>query len=266
VGEACRLGLAALALTDHDTVSGIPEFLDAARGTGLEAVPGVELSCGWYGGDLHLVGLYIDQRTATLRGLLEHLRHGRRQRNRRMLARLRDLGMDIAIAAPGHDDPDRAAGRPHMARALVDAGYCKVPQDAFERWLGRGRPAYVPRELPAPAEAIQAIHRAGGVAIWAHPLNARAHNPGRLRRGIQRLHGQGLDGLEVMYSDYTPSMQAHAAAAAAAYGLLASGGSDFHGATMPGIRLGVGRGNLHVPDAFLGPLRERAESYRQRPT
>ncbi|OGV85816.1 MAG: hypothetical protein A3K19_33755 [Lentisphaerae bacterium RIFOXYB12_FULL_65_16] len=262
VAEACRLGLSALALTDHDTVSGIPEFRLASHGTGVEAVPGVEISCRWYGGSLHLLGLYVDPQAIALRQLLEHLRGGRRQRNRQMLARLHELGMSVRIAAPEYDHPERADGRPHMAQALVRAGYCMTTREAFERWLGRGKPAYVSRELPMPFDAVRVIHEAGGVAIWAHPLGEKGRNPAKLRRGAQRLQGHGVDGIEVMYSEYTPRMQKHAQDAAAEFGLLPSGGSDFHGATMPGIALGVGRGGLLVPDAFLDPLRERAARYR----
>lgn len=254
IREAQRLELSAIALTDHDTVAGLGEFLEAARTATPTAVPGVEIACRWYGGSLHMVGLFIDPACPELLAVLEGIRDGRLQRNPRIIARLNELGMPLDMreveAAAGGD----VVGRPHIAAVMVRRGFCATPKEAFTRFLGHGRPAYAPRVLPSPTEGIAAIHAAAGLAIWAHPLGLGNRSTSSMRSVAKRLVEHELDGVETRYSDYTAAQRRDAARVADELGLLHAGGSDFHGAHTPELSLGSGRGDLHVPDAFLPPL------------
>lgn len=266
VDQAEAVGLRALALTDHDTLAGLPAFLDAGRQSPVETVAGVEVACRYEKQNLHLVGLFVDHRCRRLQDLLEHIRDARDQRNADMLGRLAEHGMDISAADLEPWCRGQVMGRPHMARVLVEQGHCRTVKEAFERFLGRGRPAYVQRQLPTPDEAIRALHAAGGVAVWAHPLAYGRLTNARLDRILTDLRAFGLDGMETYYSEYTANHTARALAAAAARGLLRAGGSDFHGTTIPGVSLGVGRGHLSVPDDCLEPLRQRAVRRRAQHT
>ncbi len=262
VQEAARLGLAAAALTDHDTIAGLDEFLAAAAGTGVRAVPGVELSCSWYSGTMHILGLFIDPRSPELEALLREVRTSRDRRNAAMLARIRHLGIELPEGAVRGDAADPVIGRPHIARALVEHGHCRDFPDAFDRFLGSGRPAYIRRRLPLPDAVIRVIHAAGGVAVWAHPLAQLRRSAAKLRQTARVLRDAGLDAMETYYADYSPEETKLACAVAAQLGLLESGGSDFHGAHSPGILMGTGRGGLAVPDAAFAALEARASTRR----
>lgn len=258
---AAARGLRAVALTDHDTTAGLAEFRTAAAAVGLTAVNGVETSCSWYAGSMHVLGLLVDPGNAALAALLATVRQAREKRNTLIIGKLRDLGVEItyeeATALAGGD----VMGRLHIAKALVGRGTCESLQDAFDRFLGGGKPAYVRRFLPLPEEVIGAIHAAGGVAVWAHPLAQVRTSAAKLRHTARFLKDCGLDAMEVYYSDFTPEDTACAAAVARQVGLLASGGSDFHGDHSPGISLGTGRGSLEVPDDLLAAMVERARTY-----
>ena len=234
----------------------------------MEAVPGVEIACSWYGASLHVVGLFIDSRNAALRRMLRSVVDARRGRNLSMLQRLCDLGAqltweDVLAAAAGG-----VIGRPHFARALVKRGHCRSKSEAFARFLATGKPAYVRRFLPLPSAGIEAIHGAGGVAVWAHPLAFRSVSPARLRHTTRRLKSMGLDALEAFYPDHTPEQESTALRIAEETGLLVSGGSDFHGEITPGIQIGSGNGRLQVRDSDFQALKDRAEErrHRSRPT
>jgi 3',5'-nucleoside bisphosphate phosphatase len=269
VALAAACGLTAVALTDHDTVSGLDAFLAAGQapasasaapgGSRPRTVPGVEIACRGEGSAImHLVGLWIDHRNAALGRLLEDIREGRHRRNLAMVERLRRLGcpldLEVIAAAVGGE----VVGRPHFAQALVQGGFCRSPRDAFDRYLGRGKPGYVPRDITPVADALRVLSAAGGVCIWAHPLMGNSVTGAYLRRVVARLRPLGLDGIEVYYADYGPTETRNAREHAEALGLLQSGGTDFHGSNVPGIALGVGRGALNVPDALLPPLEQRA--------
>ncbi|MDT8389716.1 MAG: PHP domain-containing protein [Lentisphaeria bacterium] len=259
VRESHRRGLRAVALTDHDTVAGAPTFMAVCARTGLEGVPGVELSASWHGGSLHIVGLFIDPENATLDTLLRGVRDNRRNRNQAMITRLRANGMAISMEDVVAEAGGDVVGRPHFASVLVRKGYCQTYRDVFDHWLGMGKPAYIRRFLPLPTEAIDGIHAAGGVAIMAHPFgNPNGTAVSKVRKMLKTMAAIGLDGLEVYYSDHSPAETAQARQLAADFGLLISGGSDFHGDRNPGVELGAGRGDLHVPDQLLEPLRARA--------
>ena len=259
---AAASGLTAAALTDHDTTAGLGEFLAAAAETpGLRAVPGVELSCSWYSGSMHILGLFINPRCPELAALLGEVRTSRDRRNDAILARLRHLGLHLPEGAVHADAADPVIGRPHIARALVEHGHCRDLPDAFERFLGTGRPACIRRHLPLPETMIRIIHAAGGIAVWAHPLAQLRNSGAKLRQTARVLQNHGLDGMETYYSDYRPEETVLARGIAQQLGLLECGGSDFHGAHSPGIQPGTGRGTLAVPDAILDALEARVARY-----
>ena len=259
-----QLGLTALALTDHDTVDGLPEFMEAASGSSVTAIPGIEFSSAWYGASLHIVGLYIDPQSLALRQLLTSLITIRDERNLRIIANLQKLGygitLDSVVAASGGG----VIGRPHIAKALVNAGHFTSQKDAFDKLIGQGKPGYVRRHLPLPGEIIDTIHKAGGIAVWAHPLSGGRFSAARMRQVLRVLLPAGLDALEGYYGDYTDDQEKVSCTVAWESNLLVSGGSDFHGGNSPGVQMGTGRGRMNIHDDCLAPLTERAAIYRAR--
>ncbi len=252
-----EIGLTALALTDHDTLGGIPRFLNAcaALGSGApEGITGVELSAEVSSGTMHLLGYGIDISHAELADLLHQVRRGRRIRNECILKSLLDLGMEITLDEVIASAGEHVVGRPHFAQALVARGYVKNKQQAFKTLLGKGAPAYRPRFRPSPAECIRLIRQAGGVAVLAHPFTLDL-KPMKMRSRVRELRGMGLHGLEVYYPEHSIEKQEFCAKLAHALGLHMTGGSDFHGAMNPDIYLGRGFGSLCVPDTLLEGLR-----------
>lgn len=253
---ACaEAGISGAALTDHDTVAGLPEFLSACAEVGVEGIPGVELSASWYGGSLHILGLAIDASCGALIDLLHEVQLNRGRRNAGMAARLAEAGVAVSTEELAREAGGEVVGRPHFASILVRKGVCRNRREAFERWLGNNCPCYIRRFLPLPKRVIAVIHEAGGKAIVAHPFGSpQGTAPSRVRKIVRQLVGQGLDGIEAYYSDHSPLETQQALALAEEFGLLITGGSDFHGATMPGIELGRGRGELKIPDCLLRRL------------
>ena len=255
---ACRRRLAALALTDHDTVGGLTEFRAAAAGRDLEAVGGVELAARENrlpGIGFHIVGLFMRGEAPQLLGLLQNVVQWRQERNQQIIARLQERGMAVTLEeAQGHAGGG-VLGRPHIALALVAHGYAHDIQNAFDRYLATGKPGYVSRQVPTPAEAIAAIHADGGVAIWAHPFTRGNYTVAQMRRVAVELKDVGLDGIEAYYPLHTPAQTRNVLNIAADIGLLVSGGSDFHGQRFRNLELGTGYGKLAVPDELLAPLR-----------
>jgi hypothetical protein len=255
-GLAREAGLSALALTDHDTTAGIAAFLDGCSRTSVEGVAGVELSASWYGASLHIVGLFIDPACHRLAALLQRIRRDRNERNRQMVSRLAAAGVSITMADLENEAEGRVIGRPHFASLLLRKGVCRTRREVFEEWIGTNCPCYVRRFLPLPEEAIAAIREAGGRAILGHPFGNPEGTPvAKVRKILRHLVPLGLDGIEAYYSGHTSAETDAAAALADEFSLVLSGGSDFHGERMPGIRLGVGRGALCVPDGLLPHLR-----------
>jgi len=266
VALAEEAGLTAVALTDHDTVSGVDGFLAAGRGRRVQVVPGVEVACQGDGSAiLHVVGLWVDHTDAALLRLLEQIREDRHRRNLGMVERLCSLGCPVVLGEVEALAGGEVVGRPHFAQALVARGYCKGHRDAFDRYLGRGKPAYIGRRITPVETALAVLSAAGAVCIWAHPMMSHSITGARLRRVLARLVPLGMDGLEVYYSDYGDTETRVARETAEALGLLQSGGTDYHGSHVPGVRIGVGRGGLATPDALLGPLAQRAREKARRP-
>jgi predicted metal-dependent phosphoesterase TrpH len=251
---AAKAGVTALAITDHDITTGIPEATAAGTDRGIEIIPGIEISSLLGGSELHMLGYFLDYQDVRLNERLTGLRESRHRRNPQIIARLQAAGIDITYdevrALAGTD----SVGRPHIARVLMDKGVVSSAKEAFDQWLADGRPAYVPRELPTPAEAIRWIKEAKGLAVLAHPTWVKT-TEGTLTDLVRTLKTDGLDGVEVHYSTHTPRQTRDYLALAQQQGLLVTGGSDFHGLTKPDIEVGIGKGSLHVPDSLLDKMK-----------
>ena len=250
---ANKIGLKALALTDHDTVAGMDEAIDAATGTDLILIPGVELSAKNEKGSLHIVGLHIDHENPRLASGLQRVLDMRNERNPRIAKKLGELGMHVSLEDATEFAGGEVVGRPHFARAMVDRGYAKDPKDAFTRFLGKKGAAYVFKERLDPAECIDLILEAGGVPILAHP-DQTGFAGEDLDAFVGQLVDMGLKGIEVFCSSYKSHLTTQYTRLARKYGLVRSGGTDFHGAPKPDIKLGRGFGSLYVPDELLEPI------------
>lgn len=250
-----RLGLRAIALTDHDNMGGVPEFLEACRACGLTGLAGVEISAavGDGHGTMHILGYGVDPHHPLVQESLERVLEGRAWRNEQILAKLNELGLELEWAEVQACAGEDVVGRPHFAQALIDRGHLSSVAEAFDRYLAKGRPAYVDRYRLYPEEGIRMIREAGGVAVLAHPFSWENSEP-RLEAGLRTLKEQGLAGIEAVYSEYTPEQTLTLLRMAKRMGLLTTGGSDYHGAPKPDVAMGTGTGRLCVPDEYLPPL------------
>ena len=226
VARASAARLTTISVTDHDTVAAINEVAEVAKGVNMRVVSGIEITAVDDGRDVHMLGYFFDPSSASLAAVLEKQRALRVSRVREIGAKLATLGMmvdveSVLLAAAAR--PGSSVGRPQVARELVRAGYVTSVQDAFEKWLATGRPAFIPRTGPSPAAIVDAIHQAGGVASMAHPAVTRRDEL------IGPLVDSGMDAIEVYHSDHTPEDQQQYQLIAHRYGVLVSGGSDFHG-------------------------------------
>ncbi|NOY45364.1 MAG: PHP domain-containing protein [Deltaproteobacteria bacterium] len=262
VEEAARLGLRAVGLTDHDSVDGNAELVEAGRALGVAVVPGVEISTRWKDVTFHLLGYGIDPRIPEVRAAFERLARSRETRAPRMVARLQNLGIPITLDEVRTEAGAALVGRPHVARVLVRKGVVRDVQDAFDRLLGRGKPAYVDKDRLDPAEACRTIRRAGGVAVLAHPGLIEEDAPDLLRPLLDHLVDLGLEGVEAFYSRHTREQQERYRSFAARRNLLVTGGSDFHEPGSDGPALGTGYGALKVPDACFEALARLLEDRR----
>jgi 3',5'-nucleoside bisphosphate phosphatase len=240
VAAAHAAKLVALALTDHDTVAGIAEAEAAGRSFGVRIVPGVELSAVEGETETHLLGLHLSSLGEIEAGLAE-LREMRRNRAAKIVLRLNDLGVRITLDSVLEQAAGGAIGRPHVARALIQEGWATDARDAFDRYLGNGRPAFVAKERLTMRDAIEMVHRSGGIAVLAHPSHAGT------RERIEVLVAVGLDGIEVLHPSHSGEDVARLRALAEFFGLVPSGGSDWHGADEGSRTLG----SMHVPAEWL---------------
>ena len=250
VKAAAASGLRTIAITDHDTTDGVAEATAAATGLGsLTVIPGVELSTAPDPVECHMLGYFVAIAEPVMVSRLRELRLGRTDRGRAMVERLATLGLPLRWERV-EQLAGGSVGRPHIARAMVERSYVETVAEAFDRYIGKGRPAYVDRPTLTPTEAVELIHGAGGVAVVAHPLSPLIPD---LDVFLRRLVAVGLDGLEVYYGDYTPAQVAELREVARRHGLIATGGSDFHGIeVLPQYVLG-GTG---VPSSVVAALRE----------
>jgi len=251
VQEAHTQGVRVLALTDHDTTQGLDEALAAGGELGVEVIPGVEINTDVGPHEVHILGYFVDHARAPFQEFLRRMRDGRVARAEEMVRRLASLGAPVAWERVQEIAAGAAVGRPHVARALVEAGWVGTNQEAFARYLGRSGPAYVGRLKLTPEGAVEEIRRAGGVPVLAHPGWPQS---GPILERVPQLVAHGLAGIEAYYPDHTAEMIAAYLDTARRYGLVVTGGTDYHGG---GIATRVPLGSVPVPPEAVPDLRAR---------
>lgn len=253
---ALETGLRAYALTDHDSIDGIGEAMQAAEGTGLKVIPGTELSSIYEGTEIHILGLYLDPDAPELKQALQKLRSDRDRRNLEMLSRLQKDGFQIQLSDLNDGREDLVITRAHFARALLEKGYVKTMDQAFRSYLDHGKKYCPPKETISPPEAIRLIRSAGGFPALAHPVQYKLGWK-KTEAMIADLTEMGLMGVEVYYSSHNISDSAKLREISRRCDLLPTGGSDFHGSNKPDIKLGSGRGGLRVSELLLADIEHR---------
>lgn len=268
---AVRAGIKALSITDHDTVDGIKELLSDQTVKPVEhpceLITGVEISCdppidGLSGSSIHILGYGFSVYDVKLNELLDRLQQARERRNPEIIAHLNRLGCDITEADVAGICRQGQAGRPHIAQAMVEKGFVASFDQAFDRYLAKGRPAYVDKFRVSCSQAIDIIKNAGGLAVLAHPGLIESRESGRLETLMLHLIEDGLEGIEVYYTDHSPEQVGCFEKFARQHGLLITGGSDFHGSFNKGVALGTGAGNLNVGYAVFRKLKARLNKVR----
>jgi hypothetical protein len=257
VRRAREAGLDAVALTDHDTFDGIDEALAAGRELGIRVVPGIELSLP-HAGTFHMIGLGVDTGNARLAAAAALLRDGRGPRNLEIVAKLRALGLDVSIEEVEAEAGGDVVARPHFARALVGKRFVSSLQEAFDRYLKKGAPAYADRPRVELPDAIAAIRDAGGASVLCHPFTLGLADDVQIVDELRRMAAAGLDAVEVRCGGSTKAEDRRWEALAAQAGLLPCGGSDFHGDNKPHLKIGSGRGRMRIPVEWLEALLSRA--------
>jgi predicted metal-dependent phosphoesterase TrpH len=255
VEEAARVGLQALAITDHDTFAGYDQAVELAARASIDLICGVELSTKYRGRSVHLLAYFLKQApTREFRNWVATLEDSRHQRNRELAGKLRERGVDITLEEVSRR-AGKIVGRPHFAAAIVEKGYVSSVQEAFDEYLDESAACFVARDEPGFEVATAQILASGGLPVLPHPGRVTAiYNV--LEEEVTQMRNAGLRGVEVYHSDHSPSDCAFYAELAGRLGLAATGGSDFHGAAKPRIALGTGiEGNLHVPGSVLAELR-----------
>lgn len=256
---AAAAGLTAIALTDHDGLEGLPEAARRANELGITLVSGCEVSCLYRNSSLHVLCYFVADGPGALQEELIRLQEDRATRNERLISRLNELGIPITLEEVAERAGGRGIGRPHVAAVLVDRGVVNSIDEAFDRLLGTGRPAYIPKSRVTIETVIALTTRSGGVNAVAHPYSLGLERY-ELEAQVEEWAKVGLVGLESYYGRYSPELREQLAALARRNGLVPTGGSDFHGSYKPDISIGVGTGDLLVPDEVLSELRERATS------
>lgn len=253
VAMAAARRLGGLALTDHDTLDGLEEAATAAASAGIRFVPGVELSVRWGGRAMHLLSYWIEPGPGPLQDRLAELRDGRDLRNAQIVDALQGLGIDITVGEVAAQAGAGSVGRPHIAAVLMGKGVVSSIAEAFDAYLAEGRPAYRPRMRLDAGDAVRLTKASGGSAVVAHPHTVADAADG-FATALEAFRSLGIDGVECYYGEYTPEIRRRLAATADRIGLIPTGGSDYHGTYKPGLEVGVGRGDLLVPDAVLEAL------------
>ena len=245
VHHAYNSGLSAFALTDHDSVDGIKEASAAAEGLDIEFIPGIEFSAADQT-ETHIIGLFIDPENETLLKTIQKLKDSRKRRMEDVCAKLRGLGFDITHDEALHVAGGSFVGRAHIAKLMVDKGYCETVRECFDKYIGLGKPAYSEKNELTAEEAVRAIRASGGLAFLAH-LNQTKYDLNQLEALLLKLKEAGLNGIEGYYPEYTPEHISQYRVLAEKLGLALSGGSDYHADMKPHIKIGVGSGTLKIP-------------------
>ena len=256
VALAASASLAAIALTDHDTVSGLDEAVAAGKAHGVRVVRGCEVAVSSPHGEVHILGLWLPENPVALVTELEKIRIARDARNQDMVERFRRAGFAVSYPELLAVAAGESVGRPHMARLLVEKGICSSTREAFVKFLGDDKPLYVPRVLPSPAEGMAMLQAVGATTVLAHPMLLQA-STSELEGMVRQLVSLGLDGIEAYYSDHDAAATRHAKKLADRYGLACSGGSDYHGIVRSGVTLGRVWNDARVPYALMEGLLER---------
>ncbi len=255
--KAARLGLRAIAVTDHDNASGVEEAIKRGRELGLEVIPGVELSTDWRGHKAHLLGYFIDAASPALAPALNWAVTEREERNAKMVALMQRDGFDISIPDLMEEFPGTVLGRPHMAEHLMRKGYVSSVKEAFNKYLADGMPYCLPKGRLELGRAIDCIKGSGGVAVLAHPLQY-GHDEKTLLQFIDDAKLLGVSGLEAVYSEHSPEDEALVRRLAAERGLCITGGSDYHGTRKAGLEMGIGFGSMFAGYDLLEGLKKAA--------
>jgi len=261
VRMAREAGLQAMSLTDHETVAGVAEAMAAGRELGSVVVPGVEISAEFEKGACHVLGYFVDLGDEELERVLSIARTAREKRNLDILRRLADLGMPLEMEEVTRHGEGGVVTRAHFAAALIAKGYVRSWEEAFDKYLARGKPAFVHRLRIEPAEAIRAVRGAGGLAVLAHPRQLN-RSPAETDAWIEKFAREGLDGVETMTPDHDANLGRRYREAAERLGLLETGGTDWHGREDADIFLGVGRGSMAIHYTVVERMKERLASRR----
>ena len=263
VHYAKEKGLKAIAITDHDTIHGNEEAIKEGISEGVEVIPGVEISVDYSPGTMHMLGYFITTEDPILNEKLTLLQDSRADRNPRIIEKLNKLGLSLTYDEVVQVSGGGQVGRPHMAQILMKKGYTKSIKEAFDKYLGKGAPAYLDKFRLGAVEAITMITDAGGIPVLAHPSTLYCKSSDELDALVKKLVNQGLQGLEVYYSEHDERKTSSYKLLAKRYNLAITGGSDFHGKNMKGIDLGTGRGKLKIPYTVLENLKTLWEEKRK---
>lgn len=255
VREAKKAGLAAIALSDHDTVDGVREAVAEGKKIGVEVIPAIEFSV-ISKTETHILGYFIDIDSPLLSDALKSIIDTRRERNEITCRKLNELGFDVTMEEALALAPNGFIGRAHFARLLMDKGYTSSVKEGFDLYLENGKYAYCGKQSMTDEEAVRLIKNCGGLAFVAH-LHLTKLSDGELLEFLARLKAAGLDGVEGYYTEYTPEMQEKYQAMASRLGLMLSGGTDFHAAMKPHISIGKGLGNLKIPYSLVEKMKEK---------
>ena len=241
-----------LALTDHDTVAGIPEFMEEAKKyPSLTAIPGVEISTDYHGVEIHILGYNIDIHNQPLLDRLKVCRESRDGRNEKIIQKLQEQGFQITMVVIQPENANETIARPHIAKQLLKKNYVSSVKEAFDLYLAEGRCCYVERIMPTPQEAVSLIKNSGGIAVLAHLMYYKKLDSTQKSQLAAELKDAGLHGIEAFYNSYTPEEEEFVKALARQHSLLLTGGTDFHGQNKPHISLFKGQGEMCVPEDIL---------------
>jgi predicted metal-dependent phosphoesterase TrpH len=253
VRHAKENGLSALALTDHDTVEGIEAALDEGAKTGLEVVAGIEISVE-FRPEMHILGYFFGDSYKNAVEIVDSLVESRNERNPKIIKKLNEIGFDITMDEVEKEALGNIVARPHMAKVLMKKGYVKSTSEAFDKYLGFGKPAYFPKNKLTPEEGIKVILNAGGIPVLAHPIFLDL-GWRQLDELLARLVSCGLKGIEAYYVENKGDDTGNLLRLAIKHNILATGGSDFHGSFKPDIEIGRGHGGLKVPYELLEKMK-----------
>ena len=255
VNYANEKGLQAIAITDHDTIEGLEEAMAEGERIGFEVIPGIEISAEYSPGSMHLLGYFLDIHHPLLNERLAYLQKARAERNPKIVEELNRLGIKVTYEDVIKASGGGQVGRPHFAQVLLERGYVRSIQEAFERFLKKGAPAYHEKFRFKAEEAIRFIKEASGVAVIGHPNTLGANGMSVLDALLSQLVKEGLKGIEVYYPEHSPAEVATYKLLAEKYGLVMTGGTDYHGIEGNGLEVGVGRGNMKLPYSIVEALK-----------